>query len=1368
MYKRFSQILCLLLSLLLLLPLFPAALAEEETEEEEAEVRTETIHILTAQDLLDLSLNCTLDTWSDNKSVILDADLSLSGVDFEAIPFFNGKFDGRGHTIYDLEINAAQSPCGFFLETGKDASVHDLNLSGSVISRGDDSQVGGVTGLNRGLLTNCSFSGQVDAISQVGGIAGKNEATGIITACSASGRISGLSTTGGIVGENSGTIIACQNHSFVNTESVDPNLRIDSIDTSSIINFLHSLRADSAGITSDIGGVAGFSRGFVERCSNDGTVGYLHLGYNVGGIVGRSCGFLNGCTNNGEVYGRKDVGGIVGQAEPFVEAVEAENLAAGLSYRVYALNQSVNAAIEDARGVSGGLVTQLANIPAYLVPIRDAIVNIDLMDPEGIWNIQYIVIDCVGAIELQLQQIGASVGTNSTTLLNDLQAISDNANALSNTAIQTLNMISDTSETTDILVDNSGSGDETLLTLGKVAECVNSSSIYGDSNVGGIAGNISLENDMDPESELLSSHNSITRNTVNLYAVVVRSVNRGGVTAKNECAGGIVGKMDFGLSSNCASYGTVTLEDGEYAGGVCGLCYGSIQACCAKCSIGGSRYIGGIVGNGYAARSREDKASLVSGCYALTEILDQPHFAGAISGGGAGTYENNFFVDAGYAGLNRVSIRGQAEPISFADFAAVEDLPDDCKHFTLRFVVDGETIREIGFEYGDSFDRDAFPKLEPRDGAYAVWDRTDLHDLRFDTTVTAEYRKDETVLRSGQERADGRAVFYVDGQFQHGDIVELTQIDVEEDDIRAFSSDWKETVRRQLNSIFRDRDPDYSIPVAVTEHIHVSFPDDGLDSHSLRYLAPDGQTANYRLYLREGDGWQRIRPDTFGSYFLFEVPETEAEVMLVSTIQSWWIVAYIAAGLLIFLLLIIALVKLRKVLHARPKKAKAPRKESVSPRRRRAKRRAVIAAVILLLLAAGGTAAVLRFGSIGPAMTAYRALKTFSQTETDVLTEIGVHTGTRDIEMNTTVHRVLQDGKMIRCTEQYGVPLYISGGQVYLENGRSFSITDGQLGQGEIIDLALDIFLHRDVRVERAGDDAYYEAVINGETAERILSIFLSADQEQLLKVENMTAGMRTASGALARLSFTGSGSTESGTPFTFSAVLTPQPMGERPVIPQAVQEAIASGVGGTTQILSEELLRLVSAWVKNESAENVSADISVSADCGAVNLNPHYRYFRTTVDDTEIYSIQSTLFKLYFTDSAACTATGADLSEAQQRVLGAADLIPIAREFCLKGDFTCVTADERTDYTVTLDPESTEDIVSRLVPELKSLNITYEASTLKITVEDGAISAISLESGGSLRIVARDVETSVRISARFNDNPIGTIPARVRKALLE
>ena len=53
---------------------------EENTSEQEETAETlpeETIHIASAEDLLELAASCMLDTWSQNKRVILDCDILL-------------------------------------------------------------------------------------------------------------------------------------------------------------------------------------------------------------------------------------------------------------------------------------------------------------------------------------------------------------------------------------------------------------------------------------------------------------------------------------------------------------------------------------------------------------------------------------------------------------------------------------------------------------------------------------------------------------------------------------------------------------------------------------------------------------------------------------------------------------------------------------------------------------------------------------------------------------------------------------------------------------------------------------------------------------------------------------------------------------------------------------------------------------------------------------------------------------------------------------------------------------------------------------------------------------------------------------------
>ena len=90
------------------------------------------------------------------------------------------------------------------------------------------------------------------------------------------GSSSNGSYTGGIAGYNLGTLRACINSASVNTANVDPTLSLDdlSIDPASSLTDLVSVGAvESRNATSDTGGIAGYSTGIVQSCTNSGAVG---------------------------------------------------------------------------------------------------------------------------------------------------------------------------------------------------------------------------------------------------------------------------------------------------------------------------------------------------------------------------------------------------------------------------------------------------------------------------------------------------------------------------------------------------------------------------------------------------------------------------------------------------------------------------------------------------------------------------------------------------------------------------------------------------------------------------------------------------------------------------------------------------------------------------------------------------------------------------------------------------------------------------------------------------------------------------------------------------------------------------------------
>lgn len=288
-------------------------------------ISIETIEINSVEDFLAFADNCHLDSWSANKIVTLQQDIDLSGIDFEMIPVFAGTFDGGGHTISGFHPSEQGYIVGLFRYIAEGGAIKNLTLNGNITAVNEKECVGSICGVNYGTIKNCSFHGIVSGKNTVGGIAGINEVSGCITNCQSNARITGYYSTGGIAGSNHGIITFCNNHSGINNDS-DWVEEDDEMGTGLFFSFQTS--GDEVELYSgvDTGGIAGYSDGLIERCNNYGIVGYEHTGYNIGGIVGRQAGVLLLCTNNSEVYGRKDVGGIVGQMEPDIEVDEAQSL----------------------------------------------------------------------------------------------------------------------------------------------------------------------------------------------------------------------------------------------------------------------------------------------------------------------------------------------------------------------------------------------------------------------------------------------------------------------------------------------------------------------------------------------------------------------------------------------------------------------------------------------------------------------------------------------------------------------------------------------------------------------------------------------------------------------------------------------------------------------------------------------------------------------------------------------------------------------------------------------------------------------------------------------------------------------------------
>ena len=1359
--KTSSRLPSLLLVILLLFSLaLPARAADKEEEETEPEYRL-TVHLRTAEDVLELGDNCSLDAWSRDVLVILENDISLAGIDYTPIPSFGGTLEGGSHTISSLEILGSHAPAGLFARIQSGGVVRDLRVEGSVLPGGDGTLAGGIVGINSGRVENCSFTGSVSAAARVGGIAGRNTMTGVITGCSVSGGVFGKDMTGGVAGENLGTVENCRNDSYVNIQSVDPALSADMLSISDIRDLLALASPDTLNLTSDTGGIVGYSSGTVTDCRNRGAVGYQHLGYNVGGVVGRSCGYIAGCANDGAVYGRKEVGGIVGQAEPYVESTVTEDLLATLSGEMGGLNSLINNAIRDTDDTMDDLAGAFISMAGIIKPIRDAIGNVsDFSDLDALRSLMNQVSGALSSLQGQISAISGKMHQVSDTLSDDFRRINNQISAISGTTIDAMSAISGNS-LTDIVTDAS-QVDIDAVTQGKVFGCGNSGSVYGDINVGGVAGAMAIEQALDPEGDLQVGVSSTIRTEYQLKAILQQCESTGEIRSKKDGAGAVCGRMELGLIYQCRGQGSAESESGSYVGGIVGHAYGTVRSCQAKCTLRGGSYVGGIIGCG-DTDSLSGISSEVVDCVSMVEIPRWEQYAGAIAGLETGAFSGNCFVSDTLSGINTLSYEGMAEPLSYKELLVREDLPDMFRSFTLSFRADGKDIKTLYFDYGSSFGANAFPPIPEKDGFYGVWDRKELKDLHFDTVVTAEYLPRITALPSRETADDGRPAFLAEGQFRDGDALTVEFLDPASLSMDSFSQGGWELIRSQFSALFRGERPDSSIARAVTDLWTLDIPEDGLTEHTIRYRPPDGNTDNLRLYVDEGDGWKIVTARAVGSYLLFDTNAEHLRGAAVSTIRTLWLALGAVVAVLLAAGLVILWIRLRKKWKSAPKKDRPSLREkldpALTPAQKKKWRRIVLAMIAVLLVGGGAAGWILRSTGVHREWEIYSQLRQLSsREELDMDAHIRLIDGESVTELDVPVCRLRVDKTFVTRLELEGVPVYSCGGVLYLENGRAFAAA-GTAPEGFLSD-ALEAFRSSSITAEMREDRTLFRISLPAEEAGALATIFYPLSDDLLPDDAPVIVTITQMNGAITALDLILGAAQEA------SCHLDVRPDAEGHVLPQAVRDAVLSGSGVPDRLLTGDVLWLLSAWRELEGRKAMAADVRLFADCGSVLLDETLTYVRSEEDGTRIRGVIQDPLAVYFTDEAVCSPDGSLIFDSRESLLRREDLWELTEELIENSDLSCTVSGTRRIYTLSLDEEAMREAAAAIAPRTEALDLNLRGGTLRVTVIGRRLTGVEISCSGSVRVVLSDVDAALSAQFRIRDRANVTIPDPVIRTL--
>lgn len=1290
----------------------------------------DTIYIRTAEDLAELSKNCGYDKWSEGKTVVLSNDISLKDVEFEQIPYFAGTFDGQGYTISDFEIDEKLYPSGMFGILKQDAVVKNLKVAGSVIPEGYKEAVGGIVGINGGTLQNVRFSGVVSGEVAVGGIVGLNKETGIIENALAQGSIFGEHGTGGIAGRNLGTISACENEAYVNNTSVDSTISLEDLNT----NFLQSLysinSSDMMNSFTDTGGIAGYSSGMILASKNEGTVGYPRVGYNAGGIVGRNSGYVQACANDGEVFGRKDIGGIVGQVEPFVDVeVDPTDLVA-IDEQLHTLHKLVDETGAAAEKTKSDVDVHLDKISDYIDDITEALDELGVEEPEEDveipededdlelpenqdwpeldedtnlsnevdWdNIESEISTAKGSIraistalkgineELALADEKGSKGMEEVA--DGLEAINDQLSTLSDSIINMIDKVKNL--TADDFIQDTSNIDIGSVIYGKVTDCINEGSIQGDYNVGGIAGIMSIEYELEPEDDTSMDISWEERKQYEVKAIIEKCMNEGEVAAKKDNVGGICGQVDIGVITNCLAFGSVTSEGGDYVGGIAGVANTTISNCIANSGLSGVHYVGGIIGCGL---TEEEHGSTVSNNYSLVKIVECEQFIGAIAGGEDGSFKNNYFVSNELQGINRISYEGKAQPITYDELLQVPNLPDKLKGFTLSFVAEDKVIKSIDFKYGDSFGVEVFPEIPEKDGYDGVWDTTDLSNLCFDTVVTAEYTLYVTALESSVTRENGRPVFLIEGNFSNEDILIATSEKISED---------------LLNEL--------ELKVKAAEYWKVSFSDDGQKRHSLRFL-PDESLKNAKLYIKENGKWTKVETEDFGSYKTFQVVGDEVELAVVP-------IRYEVMGVILLLVFIIAIIavlillEIKKHVFSRMFK-KIFKKSGWKP-----------LVIFLAILGVAGTAF-----SIGyiVALPQVRISAELAALSADVISaknqsmklDLIADVGSSHVELDSKIYVLNEDDTSIMVLEENDHAIYLVGEVVYLENGKGYRVGEGSPANVSLLEQIRKLYEATEIERTTQQDKVVYSITTTGEDAKALMAVLVPSSEGQIASAGDTVVRIIARDDILQSVEVEGNAKLKNSmeTEIVVSAVISDicqLDEGEYE-LPKIIENAIADTEKESLSTIGEEMYRLMLAWVEFNGEEK-DGKVKLDVSCGPINLETEHDW--------------------------------ADISRGISDASNASNIEKLpdfVYEVCMNGNFSCEKLGNSYIFQVELDEKAMKDLAETIVPQLQTQTVSLTEGSVEIIIENNEVTEFKISMNGIVTVLLSEVDASIEAEFIF------------------
>lgn len=387
---------------------------------------------------------------------------------------------------------------------------------------------------------------------------------------------------------------------------------------------------------------------------------------------------------------------------------------------------------------------------------------------------------------------------------------------------------------------------------GRLENSANRAIINGDINTAGIVGRVGI----DPEDGIITETDikddvdkrgeTSLNFSNNVYALIQSNTNEGEINVKNDYAGGIVAKADYGAVIANKNFADVSSQNGSYIGGIAGYSKNLIKDSYMLGDVKGTDYIGGIAGIA---------KDLIGNTAMSTVVSSNSGRFGSIAGDVLkDSYVSaNRYVDEGVGAINDITLNSEAGIVSYEELLQDNNTPEGFKTLRVNYFVGDDIIKTVNVAYNSYVSGADIPKAPEVEGHNTYWENKELNNIKRNINIhLVEERWNKNI--SANTNVNGKPVLLASALFYEGTSIQVEETGIPETD--------KDVIKAYKYSI-------------IPEGKYIN---EGIE---LRVLNEDGKANAVGIKTENGI----IKADTtkVGSYLSFKVDSPQGEIVLIRT-----------------------------------------------------------------------------------------------------------------------------------------------------------------------------------------------------------------------------------------------------------------------------------------------------------------------------------------------------------------------------------------------------------------------------------------------------------------------------------------------------